>query len=114
MNNIVCFFLIVFSPWLIAQVQPDTTYAVTWTLIECVSLPDERSIDEYGQVSQLVNTVYRFKTVSKEMSKEFISEKEADEFIKNMPMRQFWGSGCENPKKQRVIKENIEITNCIK
>lgn len=89
-------------------------FIVTWTLITIVPSIEKPTIDEYGRAvggGGYTLAVYKFSTVEKEMSKEFKTEKEADLFIKKMPIEPTFMMGdsyCVNPIKQKVIKEIIK------
>jgi hypothetical protein len=86
-------------------------FLVTWTVVSIVPTPcpDKPKANEYGLGGNSMSScaVFHFKEERQEMSKEFETEKEADEFIKNMPTGIF-GDRCENPKRTKITKEGLE------
>lgn len=111
---LLCFFL----PDIQAQIikenkMKDTTYTVKWTLVEVLPAPcpDANKEDEYGVKNNYMSScaVLHLKAERTEKQKEFNTEKEADEFIKKMPLQKDMGmalgSYCENAVKIKNIKE---------
>lgn len=102
-----------FAPGIYSQIltekeMPDTTYTVKWTLVERVSQPYENKPNEYGITSNSVPAIYCFKLVETKKEETFNTEKEADEFIKNMPTCNDtlnMGDCCKNPIKIKNIKQ---------
>jgi hypothetical protein len=111
---LLCFFL----PDIQAQIikenkMQDTTYTVKWTLVEVLPAPcpDKQKENEYGITNNygISCAVLHLRTETTEKQKEFNTEKEADEFIKKMPLQKDMsmalGSYCENAIKIKNIKE---------
>lgn len=108
-----CFFL----PDIQAQIikedkMQDTTYTVKWSLVEVLPTPcpDKQKENEYGVKNNYMScAVLHLRTETTEKQKEFDTEKDADEFIKKMPLQKDMsmalGSYCENPIKIKNIKE---------
>lgn len=107
--------------WLVcvapAQQKSDTTYTVRWTLVDIImtECPDAGKVDEYGIGRNTVTgcAVLHTRVERTQKEKEFKTEKEADEFIKNMPTKRVWGLGssCENAEKIVNIKKPIGATS---
>ncbi len=97
-----------YSQILMEEEMPDTTYTVKWTLVERISQPYENKPDEYGITSNSVPAIYCFKLIETVKEKTFNTEKEADEFIENMPICNEilnMGDCCKNPIKIKNIKQ---------
>jgi len=87
--------------------QSDTTYTVKWTLVELLPAPcpDAQKENEYGVRNNYMSScaVLHLRTERTEKQKEFNTEKEADRFIKEMPLEKNMGTAigsyCENAVK---------------
>ncbi len=87
--------------------EQDTTYTVKWIVVESITVPYENKPDDYGIISNSVPAIYQFKLIGKPMKKIFNTEKEADQFIKDMPICNDslnFGGCCRNPIKIKNIK----------
>lgn len=99
------------------EVKQDTVYTVQWVVVSVVPAPcPQRAVtDEYGITSSpmMSCTVLHTKTERDIRTRDFATEKEADNFIKNQPVRMNWelGSHCENFEKIKKIREK---TNKVK
>ena len=111
---LLCFFL----PDVYAQIikenkMQDTIYTVKWTLVEVLPAPcpDKQRENEYGITNNYGTScaVLHLRTEITKKQKEFNTEKEADEFMKKMPLQKDMGmalgSYCENAIKIKNIKE---------
>jgi len=88
----------------------EIVFIVTWILVtitpDIAPLPTE---NEYGISSRDHSTtlaVYRFERSEEVKEKEFKTEKEADEFIKKMPLNETVMIGtqyCKSPVKKKVV-----------
>ena len=102
-----------FAPGILAQnlrveEMRDTAYTVKWTLVERVSVPYENTPNEYGITTNSAPAVYYYKLIETLQERIFGTEKEADEFIKNMPICNDilnMGDCCKNPIKIKNIKQ---------
>lgn len=63
------------------------TYKVEWKVTKNVltSCPDSKPDQYTGQISMVACTVVHFETITENRSKDFDTENEAKEFIKNAP-----------------------------
>lgn len=103
----------IYSQILMEKEMPDTTYTVKWTLVEVLPAPcpDAHKEDEYGVKNNYMTScaVLHLRTETTEKQKEFNTEIEADEFIKNMPLEKNMGmaigSFCKDPIKIKNIKQ---------
>jgi hypothetical protein len=87
----------------------EVIFLVTWVVVTHIptACPDAKKENEYGFDSGVKSfcAVYHFKIKKQKKQKEFNTEAEADEFIKNMPIVEF-GEGCKDPKKYKVTKDS--------
>ncbi len=98
------------------NIHPDTTYIVTWDLVNVYPIPcPSKSVEnEYGIKGNYTTScaVLHLGISRTKKQKEFDTEIEADKFIENMPTRIMGGAigaYCDNPKKNIVVGKDWEL-----